>query len=226
MDLGTVVQYCAGGRLWIVDYGYNNTGPEHHSTVDVKRDGKPAWGYFAGDSGRWGDFRAGPQMFEIVKCDPEKAAGPGRFSIVCRAEDLAGATWLRTVSGGENKGLRIEDRLTAQEPGEYEIVVRLRLLGLVEGEKGAWQVRQKGARLPVALEFQEGDAAGVAPWAADTHAAAGGRYPWYPFLEASAAPGGQASGAPKTLEWRRTVRLDRGQSTVFRATLGPSERTE
>ena len=50
-------------------YPYDNVGSEHHSTLEVKRDDKPAWDQFKGMDGRWGDFRSGPQMFEIAKLD-------------------------------------------------------------------------------------------------------------------------------------------------------------
>jgi len=213
MDLGTIVQYCHGGRLWIVDFGYNNTGPQHHSTLEVKRDGKKAWGHY-GEKGRWGDFRSGPQMFEILKLDPDKPGKAGPFRVVCRAKNLAGATWVRAVSGGEGQGLIIEDTLTAGKPGEYEAVFRLRLLGDLEGKAGAWVVKQKDAVLPIALKVSEGDGVTAAKWMPDDHARAGGAYPWYPF-----APKG---GIPKTIEWKRKVALDSGQSTVFRARVGPS----
>jgi len=224
MDLGTIVQYCQGGRLWVVDFGYNNVEPVHHSTLEVSRDGKPAWGSFKDLKGRWGDFRAGPQMFEIVPSTaPSARSGQaasassgeaGRFSIVCRAKNLAGATWLRGLSGGDGKPLTIEDTLTADEPGEYEAVFRLRLLGDLGGQAGKWAVKQKGAVLPVILDVQTGDETAIGKWMPDSHAWNGGAYSWYPFA---------GDGIPKTLEWKRKVKLDRGQSTIFQARLGPCQ---
>ena len=229
MDLGTISQYCQGGRLWIVDYGYNNVGPEHHSTLEVKRDGKAAWGQFKGIDSRWGDFRSGPQVFEIVKLDCGQpatsspttlpaAAGP--FTIVCQAKGMAGATWERSISGGDGKPLVIRDTLTADEPGQYEIVFRLRLLGSVEGEKGKWTARQKGASLPLTLDVAEGDEAAIAKWLPDDHARDAGAYGRVPFVD--------KGGIPKTLEWRRTIKLAKGEVTSFSARLGPaiSERRE
>lgn len=218
MDLGTIVQYCCGGRLWIVDYGYNNTGPEHHSTLEVRRDGNAAWGLFKGQSGRWGDFRAGPQMFEIVKLDPATPGMAGKFSIACRAKDLAGATWMRAVSGGDGNGLTIEDTLTAEKAGEFEVVFRLRLLGESSGTGGKWLFRQKGASLPVTLEMMDGDEVGIGKWMPDDHAGYSGAYPWYAFTI--------DGGIPKTLEWRRKIKLTPGQSTTFLAILGPPQKSE
>jgi hypothetical protein len=215
LDLGSIVQYCSRGRLWIVDFGYNNVEPVHHSTLEVKRDGKPAWGEFEGEKGRWGDFRAGPQMFEITRLDPPKPGKPGPFTVAGQAHDLAGTTWKRSVSGGAGKALVIEDTLTADEPGEYEAVFRLRLLGKVEGSGGKWTVSQKDAALPVKLEVSEGDEVEIGKWLPDDHASKAGAYPWYAFAE--------DGGIPKTIEWKRKVKLDRGGTTVLRATLGPAE---
>jgi hypothetical protein len=231
LDLGAIVQYCQDGRLWIVDYGYNNTGAEHHSTLEIKRDGKSAWGQYKGQEGRWGDFRAGPQMFEIIKLDSAGATWPqprastspsasspsssGPFAVVGRAKDMAGTTWVRSVSGGAGRPLVIEDTLTADHAGQYEIVFRLRLLGNVEGEKGKWTVRQKGAALPLALDLADGDEVSIAKWMPDDHARDAGAYPRCPFVE----PG----GIPKTIEWRRTIHLDSGGSTAFKARIGPVE---
>jgi hypothetical protein len=36
---------------------------------------------------------------------------------------------------------------------------------------------------------------------------------------------GAPGGIPKTLEWKRKVKLDRGQGTAFKATLGPVQQT-
>jgi hypothetical protein len=216
MDLGAIVQYCQGGRLWIVDFGYmENGGPEYHSTLDVQRDGKPAWGQFGGEkgTGRGGEFRSGPQIFEIVKLDPDKPGVPGRFNVVCRANNLAGATWVRSVSGGEGKSLTIEDTLTAEEGGEYQAIFRLRLLGTIEGADGKWLVRQKDASLPVILETIAGDEVEIGKRLPEDTTHAVGSYPWYPFTD--------GGGIPKTIEWKRKIKLDRGQKTVFRARLGP-----
>ena len=219
IDLGSIVQYCAAGRLWIVDFGYNNVGPEHHSTLEVKRDGKAAWHKYEGEGGRWGDFLAGPQMFEIVEFKGPGPGTPGPFRVTGQAHDLAGATWKRTVSGGDGKGLVIEDTLAADEPGEYEATFRLRLLGKVEGALGDWTVRQKDATLPVKLNVAPGDVVAIGKWLPDDHAEKAGAYPWYPF--ADPASGASSGGTPKTIEWTRKVKLDRGQTCVFRAALGP-----
>ena len=232
MDLGTIVQYCQGGRLWIVDYGYNNVGPEHHSTLEVKRDCKPAWGQYRGQDGRWGDFRAGPQMFEIVKLEPAAAtstkpttsrwplatsqsAKAGPFAMSCRAGNMAGATWIRSVTGGDGRPLVIEDALTADQAGQYEIIFRLRLLGSVEGDKGKWNVRQKGATLPLTLDLADGDGVTIAKWMPDDHAGDAGAYPRCPFVE--------QGGIPRTIEWRRNIRLGAGEGTTFKARIGPVE---
>lgn len=233
MDLGTIVQYCQGGRLWIVDYGYNNTGPQHHSTLEIKRDGKSAWGTYKGQDGRWGDFRTGSQMFEIVKMDPIKAASnnpagstrtpasmpgdAGPFAVVLRAKNMAGATWVRSVGGGAGHPLTIEDNVTADQPGQYEITFRLRLLGNVEGEKGKWTVKQKGETLPLTLDLADGDEVRIAKWMPDDHASDAGAYPRDPFVE--------QGGIPKTIEWHRTIRRDSGESTTFKARIGPAEMT-
>ena len=82
---------------------------------------------------------------------------------------------------------------------------------------GKWAVRQKGASLPVTLQVQGGDEAGIGKCMPDDHASCAGAYPWYPFAD----PG----GIPKTLEWKRKVKLDRGQGTAFKATLGPVQQT-
>jgi hypothetical protein len=126
---------------------------------------------------------------------------------------MAGATWVRSVSGGGDRPLVVEDALTAEQPGQYEVVSRLRLLGAVEGGKGKWIVRQKGATLPVTLEVVAGDEVGVAKWMPDDHARDAGAYPRCPFVE--------QRGIPKTIEWRRTIRLSAGEKTVFVARLGP-----
>jgi hypothetical protein len=217
MDLGTIVQYCLGGHLWIVDGGYTNIETRHHSTLEVSRDGKPAWGHFPGERGRWGDFRDGPQLFEIIEQSPRAPGIPGPFSVKCLARNLAGATWVRAVSGGGGQGLVIEDTLTAEEPGEYRAIFRLRLLGEVTGEGGRWSAAQKGARLPVALEPAAGDRVGLAPWEPDGHTGNQGRYPFLPTNN---------DGHPATIEWMRSVRLERGQTTIFRACLGPLEKKE
>lgn len=215
-DLGTLVQYCAGGRLWIVDHGYTNVTVEHHSTLDVKRDGKPAWDFYPNFKGRFGFFRTGSQMFDITKLDPAKSGAPGprgAFEVVAVAPDMAGASWTRHLRGGGGAPLVVEDTLTAQEPGNYEIISRLRLLGDVSGENGNWLVKQQGATLPVTLDIAADDNAAIGPWRPDGHASNRGAYPWYPF--------GTKDGIPKTIEWKRTIHLDRGQSTSLRATLGP-----
>jgi hypothetical protein len=103
--------------------------------------------------------------------------------------------------------------LTADQPGTYEIISRLRLLGDVTGENGHWLVKQQDATLPVTLDVAADDNAAIGPWRPDGHASNRGAYPWYPF--------GPKDGIPKTIEWKRTVRLAPGQSTTFRATLGP-----
>jgi hypothetical protein len=109
--------------------------------------------------------------------------------------------------------LVIEDTLTAEEVGQYEVVSRLRLLGTVEGERGKWTVHQKGATLPVTLEVVAGDEVSVAKWMPDDHARDAGAYPRCPFVE--------QGGIPKTIEWRRTIRLSAGEKTVFVARLDP-----
>jgi len=213
-DLGTLVQYCHGGRLWIVDAGYNNVEAHHHSTLEVARDGQPAWGYYPGQKGRWGDFRAGPQMFQVLALDPPMPGTPGPFSVTCRATGMAGATWTRTVSGGEGRGLVIEDVLAADEAGEYEVTFRLRLLGVLTGSGGEWTVSQKDATLPVRLDVAPADHVRVRRWEPDSHTSDGGAYGWYAF--------NMDDGKPKTLEWARKANLRPGASCTFRATLGPS----
>jgi hypothetical protein len=212
-DLGAIVQYCAGGRLWIVDTGYTNSAIEHHSTLEVVRDGQPAWGPLPEGLPNRGDFSAGPNLMEIVEMDPAEPGAPGPFSFTCRAHDVAGATWERTVSGGDGTGLIIEDTLTAEEAGRYDLVFRLRLLGAVTGSDGAWLVTQQGATLPVSLQVTGGDAVAPAEWKPDSHTRFGGAYPYYPFIE--------GEGHPITLEWRRAVDLQPGQATTLRARLGP-----
>ncbi|MFC1716690.1 hypothetical protein ACFL6S_23685 [Candidatus Poribacteria bacterium] len=213
-DLGAIVQYCHGGRLWIVDAGYTNSDVRHHSTIEFVRDGKPTWGPLPREVGHTADFRSGPNMLEIVELVPNRSDAPGPFSVVCRTPVVAGATWTRKVSGGAEKGLFIEDTLTADEAGEYVVTFRLRLLGQVTGRGNQWIVSQEGAALPVILEVTDGDTVGLAKWEPDEHTWNEGRYPWYPFVE--------GDGQPMTIEWRRTVQLKTGQHTSFRARIGPS----
>jgi hypothetical protein len=161
-DLGALVQYCAGGRLWIVDHGYTNVTVEHHSTLDVKRDGKPAWDNYPNFKGRFGFFRTGSQIFDITKLDPAKSGTPGAFEVVAIAPDMAGANWTRHLRGGGGAPLVVEDTLTADQPGTYEIISRLRLLGDVTGENGHWLVKQQDATLPVTLDVAADDNAAEA----------------------------------------------------------------
>jgi hypothetical protein len=213
-DLGAIVQYCHGGRLWIVDAGYTNSGVRHHSTIEVVRDGKPAWGPLPREVGYTSDFRSGPNMLEIVELVPNRSDAPGPFSVVCQTPGVAGAVWERKVNGGAEKGLFIEDTLTANEAGEYVFTFRLRLLGQVTGRGNQWIVSQKGAALPVILEVTDGDTVGLAKWEPDEHTWNEGSYPWYPFVE--------GDGRPMTIEWCRTRQLKSGQHTYFRARIGPS----
>ena len=213
-DLGAIVQYCQGGHLWIVDSGYTNSDVRHHSTIEVIRDGQSAWGTLPKEVGYTSDFRKGPNMFEIVELEPTRPGKPGPFSVVCRISDVAGATWMRKVHGGAGKGLFIEDVLTADEAGEYEVTFRLRLLGEVAGQSSRWIVSQKGAALPVILEINDGDTVSLAAWEPDGHTWQEGRYPWYPFIK--------GDGQPMTIEWHRMVQLQSGQHTSFRARIGPS----
>lgn len=215
-DLGSLVHYCAGGRLWIVDAGYNNTGIEHHSNVEVKRDGKEAWGYFEGQKGRWGDFRSGPPMAELVGCKPAKPGTAGPFEVELRVRDAAGAVWTRSIKGGGGRALEVSDRFVAERSGDYEFIWRLRLLGKVEGMGDNWVVRQKGASLPVRLSLGAGESCEPGKWEPDGHAQDGGAFPWYPV--------GEEPGRPVTLEWKRSVRLGGGQSTEMRAAIGPPVR--
>jgi hypothetical protein len=153
-------------------------------------------------------------MLEVVSLDPPTPGTPGPFTVTCRAAGMAGATWTRTVSGGDGRGLVIEDVLAADEPGEYQVTFRLRLLGALAGADGDWTVTQKGAALPVRIEIAPGDAVGVLEWEPDAHTWDGGAYPWYAF--------NVDDGKPKTLEWTRKITLQPGESTAFKATLGPS----
>ncbi len=89
MDLGSIVQYCAGGRLWIVDFGYNNVGPEHHSTLEVKRDGKPAWHKYEGRRGAVGRFLRWPADVRDREADRPARRGRGPF----RGSGGARTTW-------------------------------------------------------------------------------------------------------------------------------------
>ncbi|MCD6360504.1 MAG: hypothetical protein J7M38_06510, partial [Armatimonadetes bacterium] len=214
-DLGALVDYCAGGRLWIVDTGYTNSAVEHHSTLEVIRDGRPAWEPLPANLGYTGDFKSGPNLMEIMRMSPAEPGAPGPFSFTCRAYGVAGATWERTVSGGDGNGLVIEDRLTAEEAGRYELIFRLRLLGEVTGGDDAWLVRQTGATLPVVFEVAGGDSVTPVEWKPDGHTWSGGAYPFYPFIE--------GDGHPTTLQWRRTVDLQPGQTTTLRARLGPPD---
>jgi hypothetical protein len=218
MDLGTVVQYCQGGRLWIVDGGYDNTDVWHHSTLQIAKDGKDAWGQLKGERGRWGDFRAGPQMLELVKMEPSKPGPSSTFSVTCRVKGVAEATWTRKISGGKRAALVIEDTVTANASGEFDMTFRLRLLGEVKGRAGRWSVKQKGAALPIELEVQDGDVTGLRKWEPDGHTRDEGRYPWYTFIE--------DDGTPKTIEWNRKIRLSKGRETVFKAVLGPARKIE
>jgi hypothetical protein len=222
LDLAAIVHYCLGGRVWIVDSGYNNTGPEHHSTVELSRDGKPAWGQFEGERGRWGNFRAGTQLAEIVSRKPEKPGEVGPFEVAIAVRDLAGADWVRTLKGGNGKTLEIEDEFSASEAGLFKLAWRLRLLGAVRGKGSDWVVVQKGESLPLSLEITRPDSVSIRPWEPDDHARDGGAYPWYAFL---VDEGGARRGRPVTLEWVREIRLTRGQGTRFRAKLGPLART-
>lgn len=226
MDLGALVQYCHGGRLWIVDGGYNNTGAEHHSTLDLSRNGKPGWRQFEDAKGRWGDFRYGPQMFEIVEIDPEGPGIPGPFKIVLRARDYAGATWVRSVRGGAGAPLVVRDEVRAEKPGAYKATVRLRLLGDVSGQGGAWKATQKGpAELPLHLDIERGDRVAIGKWMPDGHTWQEGRYPYYAFLppsDAALPSGDKKRGIPKTIEWTRERELKTGDKMVFEAAIGPS----
>ena len=215
MDLGTLVQYCEGGRLWIVDGGSENTAARHHSTLDVSRDGEPAWRKFKGEAGRWGDFRDGPQMMEVLNQRPTSPGTPGTFEFTCRARNVAGATWVRRVSGGGGDQLVVQDTLTAEKPGRYELHFRLRLLGAVSGTGGQWKVDQKDRKLAVLLDAHGGDETSLAPWEPDSHTQDEGRYPWYPFVD--------DDGRPKTIDWHREVTLESGQKTTLTARLGPSQ---
>ena len=221
LDLGAIVQYCQGGRLWLVDAGYDNLGPEHHSTLEVVRNGQPSFGHYEGETGRWGDFRTGPQMLEITRLEAEQG-----FQLACRARSMGGAAWERAIDGGNDRALCIADTVTADEPGEYVLNFRLRVLGRLEGKDGEWIVHQDGASLPVVLEMAEGDQVAVAPPMADAHNATGllqyGRY--YRFMQGVGPADALARNFPFTLEWRRTITLARGQRTIFRAMLGPSRK--
>ncbi|KAF0246897.1 MAG: hypothetical protein FD180_256 [Planctomycetota bacterium] len=210
-DLGAIESYAAGGRLWIIDAGYTNTGVAHHSTLEVKRDGKPAWELLDGASG---DFGSGPNMMEVVKADPKTPGKPGKFSVMLGTRNYAGATWTRTLSGGGGQPLVVEDTLVAEQAGVFEATFRLRFLGKIEGRDGAWRVEQKDAVLPVALTLKPGDRASAGPAPADGHALDGGGYPWYPFVT--------DGGKPVALEWSRRIALKPGEKTVFKATLGPA----
>jgi len=212
-DLGALVHYCAGGRLWVVDTGYTNSAIEHHSTLEVARDGQPAWGPLPQGLPYTGDFSSGPNLMEIVGVEPAEPGTPGAFSVTARAHDVAGAIWERTVSGGGGAPLTIEDTLTADEAGRYELVFRMRLLGKVAGREGEWLVGQQGATLPVSLEVAPTDTVAPAEWKPDAHTRYGGAYPYYPFIE--------GDGRPTTLEWKRAVHLQPGQATTLRARLGP-----
>lgn len=212
-DLGAIVHYTCGGRIWIVDGGYTNTGHQHHSSIEVSRDGKAAWGYFEGQKGRWGDFRAGPPMAELVRRRPAKAGTAGAFEFEFRVADVAGATWTRAVKGGGGRGLSLTDTLVATVPGEYEIKWRLRLLGDVSGAGAAWRSEQRGASMPVKLALGEGETCAPRKWEPDGHTWNGGAYTWCPFVRAPARP--------VTLEWVRKVRLRRGGKTRMEATIGP-----
>ncbi|MBN1670479.1 MAG: hypothetical protein JXR37_05580 [Kiritimatiellae bacterium] len=217
MDLGALIHYCAGGRLWIVDSGYKNNGPEHHSMLDLSRDGERAWrkrpnaGALA-----WSGFLCeGQQLMEVVRLEPSRPGGPGPFRFTCRVNDYAGARWERTVSGGAGKGLQVEDVVTAEKAGTYDAVFRLRFLGALQGEAGRWAVRQKGAVLPVMLGTLAGDRLATSEFQPDKQSSHHtGLYPGYAFID-------DPEGKPITLEWRRTVTLRAGQPTVFRAALGP-----
>jgi len=222
LDLGALVHYCEAGRLWLVDSGYMNRGPAHHSMLDLSRDGVGAWRKRKNPGSlAWSGFRyEGQQLMEIVSLQPSRAGKPGPFRFTCRVDDYAGARWARTVSGGAGKGLQIEDVVTAEEPGEYEAVVRFRFLGVPAGETGRWTVRQKGAALPVTLQTAPGDQVTTVAYKSDGKDGSvhnTGRYPGYAFIE-------DPDGKPITLEWRRTIRLEPGRKTTFLARLGPSGR--
>jgi len=223
MDLGAIIHYCAGGRLWIVDSGYAHKGLAYHSTLELARDGQSAWKERKNPGSlRWaGLLYEGQKLMEVVHLQPRRAGRAGPFRFTCRVNDHAGATWERTVSGGAGKGLQIEDVVTAEKPGEYEAVVRFRFLGELAGKAGRWRVRQIGAELPVALQTVGGDQLSVAPFQPEPRSDSvhsTGRYPGYAFLE-------DERGEPVTLQWTRTVRLEPGRKTVFRATLGPPRKS-
>jgi hypothetical protein len=226
MDLGTLVQYCRGGRLWIVDGGYENTDARHHSTLELKRDGEPGWHKYAGAEGRWGDFRDGPQMAEIVSLTPDSPGTPGPFEVVLRVRNYAGATWLRTVSGGGGRPLTVVDDIAAEQRGDYEATVRYRLLGTVTGAAGVWHVAQKDAGMTVSLSAEESDAVALAAWEPDGHTFRQGRYPFYAFLpeEDAALPAkSKEKGIPKTIEWTRKRTLEAGDTMTFRAVIAPPQ---
>ena len=126
---------------------------------------------------------------------------------------MAGVTWVRTVSGGAGRPLVVEDALTTEQVGQYEIVFRIRLLGSVKGDKGKWTVRQKGATLPVTLGLAGGDEVAIAKWMPDDHARDAGGYRRCPFVE--------QKGIPRTIEWKRKIRLGSREKTIFVSRLGP-----
>ena len=138
--------------------------------------------------------------------------------MTCRVKGVEEATWTRKISGGKRAALVIEDTVTANASGEFDMTFRLRLLGEVKGSAGRWSAKQKGAALPIKLEVQDGDVTGLRKWEPDSHAFDEGRYPWYPFIE--------DDGKPKTIEWNRKIRLSKGRKTVFKAVLGPARKIE
>lgn len=210
-DLGSIVHYNQGDRLWIVDFGYNNVEARHHSNLEIMRDGKPLWTQFPFQEGRFGDFRTGSQFMEITDFRP-----PGMkkedYSFTGKADFGTDGIWERTITGTPGGGFSIHDSFTAVEEGEYEVTFRLRLLGLVEGKGQKWQVRQQGALLPLSLSHAPGDSVTLRKWEPDDHGWDGGAYPWYKY--------NLDEGNPKTLEWTKKVHLAEGEQISFIARIG------
>ena len=143
-DANAIVQLCANDRIFLIDLGYQNNGPEHHSMLEIVRDGTPMWPRYPRSS-RWAEFRMGPTFCELLGKNETEAVG----LLSSKLSNVNGADWTRHLVWLKGRGVLVLDEVVIRKAGEYTLTNRWRVVGACSVEGRTLTVNQGGEALRI-----------------------------------------------------------------------------
>ncbi len=142
-DANAIVQVCARGRIFLVDYGYQRSEPRHHSMLEIVRDGtRHMWSRYPKAS-RWADFREGPAFAELVGANDSDRLG----LLSSKLAGINGVDWTRHMVWLKGRGFLVLDEVVAKTAGKYDFTNRWRAVGKSAAKGRSLTVEQEGQRL-------------------------------------------------------------------------------